>query len=207
MMKAEMAASWAFRSRGFVGAALAASFGLAVAASTPLIEWPSWGPVGTQTAGWLVFLCGAAVRFWATLYVGGRKGVSLVHEGPYSICRNPLYLGTCLIAMSAAIMLGSLTLAAGVSLVAMFYAMATVPAEERFLRQRLGDVYLRYCETVPRFVPRFSGFRTPQRITVSVKSLRLECQRAARWVWVPLGVQLALHLRSADWWPRWLSLP
>lgn len=30
-------------------------------------------------------------RCWCTLYIGGRKGETLVSVGPYSLCRNPLY--------------------------------------------------------------------------------------------------------------------
>lgn len=206
-MKAEMAASWAFRSRGLVGALVGGACGTLVLISAPGLPLASWASAELRAAGWLVFIAGAALRFWATLYIGGKKGLRVVHEGPYSLCRNPLYVGTFLIALSAALMMASLTLIGGVIVGAMFYAWATVPAEERYLASRLGEPYHRYCQHTPRFWPRWSSFRTPRTVTVSVKALRLEMLRAVRWVWLPVLADLAVQLRSEPWWPHWLRLP
>jgi protein-S-isoprenylcysteine O-methyltransferase Ste14 len=30
-------------------------------------------------------------RLWCSLYISGRKSAELVMDGPYSICRHPLY--------------------------------------------------------------------------------------------------------------------
>jgi protein-S-isoprenylcysteine O-methyltransferase Ste14 len=54
-----------------------------------------------RSAGWCLWP-GATLRLWSTLYIGGRKRVVLVSDGPYSLCRNPLYVGTFLIALSNA---------------------------------------------------------------------------------------------------------
>lgn len=206
-MEAEQAASWAFRSRGLVGTLLVLSFGGLVLFSAPASFEAQWAHLVLRALGWLVFVTGAAWRFWATLYIGGRKRLVLVCEGPYSLCRNPLYVGTFLIALSAAVMLESATFAAGILLGAVFYAWATVPAEERYLAGQLGEPYLRYCQRVPRFLPRWSGFATAATISVSVGSLWNECRRAARWVWLPLAVDAVSRLRGEAWWPHWLNLP
>ncbi|HJT31302.1 MAG TPA: isoprenylcysteine carboxylmethyltransferase family protein [Pirellulales bacterium] len=206
-MEAEQAASWAFRSRGLVGSLLVLAFGGLVLFSPPATIDARWGKVMIEALGWAVFVAGAALRFWATLYIGGRKRLVLVCEGPYSLCRNPLYVGTFLIALSAAVMLASVTFAAGIVIGAIFYAWATVPAEERYLAGQLGEPYLRYCRQVPRFCPRFSGFTTAATINVSVRSLWNECRRAARWIWLPVVVEAVSRLRGEAWWPRWLNLP
>lgn len=206
-MEAERAASWAFRSRGLVGALLGLAFGALVMLSPPMFGEARWERVPIEILGWLIFFAGAALRFWATLYIGGRKRLVVVNEGPYSICRNPLYLGTFLIALSVAVILQSLTFVACVLVGAVFYAMATVPAEERYLRRQLGEPYLRYCREVPRFLPQFSNFRTPATLSVSIRALRLECNRAARWVLLPVLADLLLGLRGVDWWPHWINLP
>src|SRR5215212_5018669 len=77
----------------------------------------------------------------------------LVVEGPYRYVRNPLYdtdlcliLGAALLTRSWALML----------LAALYLAQLAlqIPLEERELRERFGVTYRRYCELVPRFVPR-----------------------------------------------------
>jgi len=90
---------------------------------------------------------------------------------------------------------------------AVFYALATVPAEERYLSRQLGEPYLRYCRDVPRFLPRLSNFGTAATIVVSVRALRLECSRAARWVLLPVLADLLCRLRAEAWWPHWVNLP
>lgn len=206
-MEAERAASWAFRSRGLVGAVLGSAFGTLAVFSPPLFSDAQWGRVPLEVIGWLIFFAGAGLRFWSTLYIGGRKRLMVVSEGPYSICRNPLYVGTFLIALSVALILQSLTFMACVFVGGVFYALATVPAEERYLSRHLGDAYVRYCREVPRFIPRLANFATPPTIVVSVRALRLECCRAARWVTLPIIAELIYRVRGEAWWPHWIGLP
>ena len=56
-----------------------------------------------DTVAFMFYLAGLGFRFWATLYVGGRKGSSVIAEGPYSVCRNPLYLGSFFLAIASAL--------------------------------------------------------------------------------------------------------
>ena len=202
---AHVSAGWEFQRRGLVGGMCLAAMA-AVVLVTPL-AWPegSWQNVLLFTAGWPLFVCGAALRWWATLYIGGRKERELVCEGPYSLCRHPLYLASLLLALSAAVMLGSFLFLAGVAVAALYYALFTVPSEERFLRGLFGPAYDAYCQSVPRYLPRWSGYRSPSVLRVSTKALRLEGRRALRWLWLPVLVQLANHLRCQPWWWEWLG--
>src|SRR5215208_5616985 len=77
----------------------------------------------------------------------------LVVEGPYRYVRNPLYdtdlcliLGAGLLAHSWALVLLAVLYLAQLAL--------QLPLEERELKERFGVPYHRYCELVPRFVPR-----------------------------------------------------
>jgi len=151
---------------------------------------------------WAVFLAGACLRFWATIYLGGHKEDTLVVDGPYSIVRHPLYLGSLLIGLAAGLFLESPLFEVAVLVVAMAYASATAPVEEDVLRSRHGEVFDKYAARVRRFWPTWSEFHTPPRIRVDVHSLRLECSRATRWGWIPLiGTGVTL-LRAQPWWPH-----
>ena len=85
----------------------------------PLITFTSSAWSGLPLAQALLFQDGiflviAAVlgRFWAILYIGGRKNQMIMLDGPYSICRHPLYLFSTVGAVGFGLMLGSVVLMA-----------------------------------------------------------------------------------------------
>ncbi|HZZ26429.1 MAG TPA: isoprenylcysteine carboxylmethyltransferase family protein [Pirellulales bacterium] len=175
--------------------------------STPRSLEGSWEDFIFDQVAWMMFFAGAAFRWWSTLYIGGRKTASLIQEGPYSLCRNPLYVGTFLMVLSVAIFLESLTFALGLVLASGIYLFTTVPVEERRLHQCFGEEYASYCRKVPRFVPQLSSFRSAATIEVRIGGLFSEAIRAARWIWIPILCLLIVQLRSQPNWPHLLRLP
>ena len=82
---------------------------LMVLTSPPRIQENSAAGQALNALGWVSFLAYAAIRIWATLFIGGRKNDELQVDGPYSVCRNPLYVGGTCFALSIAFFLKSLT--------------------------------------------------------------------------------------------------
>jgi hypothetical protein len=74
--------------------------------------------------------------------------------------RNPLYLGSILIALGFAVALESW--AVGIALMLMFIAIyvPVIASEERFLRATF-PAFEEYCRRVPRLIPRVTPARTP----------------------------------------------
>jgi protein-S-isoprenylcysteine O-methyltransferase Ste14 len=198
---------WAARSRGWIGIFLLAPVCVAVVLSAPPSMEGGWVDFAFDQIAWLAFLVGALLRWWATLYIGGRKTSSLTCEGPYSLCRNPIYLGTFMMGLSVAIFLESLTFAAAFLLASWIYLSTTVPAEERRLQKRYGSEFSDYCQEVPRFLPRLKTFRSAPVVEVRIKGLFAEAIRAARWIWLPILCELVMQLRSQPNWPHTLHLP
>ena len=198
---------WWARSRAWISILLLAPFAVGTLLSEPSIPANTPWYLLLEAVGWTCFLVGGTVRWWATLYIGGRKRMHMVSEGPYSLSRNPLYVGTFLIVLAIAFYLPSLTFAAGLLIASVFYLSVTVSAEERWLGRTFGEEYTRYCQEVPRFFPRLRRPRTPPVIEVVVEGLRAETVRAARYVWVPLIAEAIAHLRLESWWPHYWSLP
>ena len=196
-----------FKWRGAVGVVLLTPAAIVTILANPLVAPDSWLDVAIDAIAWVAFLAGAGLRFWATLYIGGRKSDVPVMDGPYSLCRHPLYLGSVLLVLSGALFLKSIVFAGALAVLATAYFMFTVPAEEEYLSARLGEPYREYCRRVNRLWPSFRHFQTPARITVDVHSLYLECARASRWIWLPLVGEIIGHLRAAPWWPRLFSVP
>ena len=102
----------------------------------------------------LLVLPGLWLRGYAAGYV--KKNRELTQTGPYAYTRNPLYLGSILIAAGFAVALLSLTVAA--MLVAMFLIIyvPVIASEERFLRSNFAD-FDAYCRRVPRLIPRITA--------------------------------------------------
>ena len=196
---------WLAHGRGWISIVVIAPAGV-VSAFSPLRYAPgTWGCFFFEAAGWLLFLVGAGFRWWSTLYIGGRKEIRLVSDGPYSLSRNPIYLGTFLLTLAAGVLTRSALFLLAVVLVSAAYVAFTVTAEEERLIAIYGDEFRRYCERVPRFIPRFRLFHSTETIEVQIRGLRAELIRTCRWVWIPILCDLVTHLRSEAWWPVWFS--
>jgi len=118
-------------------------------------------------AGLVLTLVGESLRLWALGYTGQPTrsqdlvAPELITAGPYSVVRNPLYLGNVLNALgvTVAAMGGHgprdgllIFLGAILSLVAVYGACIAV--EEDFLAARFGPEYEDYRSRVPTLVPR-----------------------------------------------------
>jgi protein-S-isoprenylcysteine O-methyltransferase Ste14 len=105
----------------------------------------------SMLAGLLLVLPGVALRASASGHV--KKNAELTTTGPYAYTRNPLYLGSMLIAFGFAIASHNGWIA--VALVALFAAIywPTMLAEEGHLRSHFPG-YDAYAQRVPRLLPR-----------------------------------------------------
>jgi protein-S-isoprenylcysteine O-methyltransferase Ste14 len=107
--------------------------------------------------GGVVTLAGASLRIWAAGHI--EKGRVLAREGPYALTRNPLYLGSFLMALG--ILLGGqgywLLIPFGLFYLSMYYPV--MKAEEEELLQGHGEEFIEYSRRVPLFLPNFAGFR------------------------------------------------
>lgn len=99
-------------------------------------------------------LCvGAAMagRMWCAQYIAGYKNDVLVREGPYSVCRNPLYFFSFLGGIGVGLCTESLTLTV---LLVLLFAVMYIPVihtEEARLHRLFGEPYSAYIREVPRF--------------------------------------------------------
>ena len=105
-----------------------------------------------ELPGILLCFVGATIRFWASGYL--RKDSRPAAGGPYAWARNPLYLGTYLMALGGAMAVEAWgLLLAGSVIFAVLYHFIILDEEVKLLRI-FGAPYARYCELVPRFFPR-----------------------------------------------------
>jgi protein-S-isoprenylcysteine O-methyltransferase Ste14 len=108
----------------------------------------------------LLVLPGLALRAAASGTV--KKNQELSVTGPYAYTRNPLYLGSSLIAAGFAVALLSWPLAL---LLAVGFAAIYIPviaSEEQFLRTAFPE-FENYCRNVPRFIPRLTSAKSARK--------------------------------------------
>jgi protein-S-isoprenylcysteine O-methyltransferase Ste14 len=142
-------------------------------------------------AGILVVLTGEALRLWAVHHIGvisrtrsDRLG-PLVATGPFSLVRNPLYLGNILLWVGFAVSARLLWLTPLVLLLLAFEYHAIVKWEERLLESRLGDTYRAYASRVSRWLP---SIRTPDRLVSDARFSWRETLFSERGTLIAIGI-------------------
>jgi protein-S-isoprenylcysteine O-methyltransferase Ste14 len=112
----------------------------------PQMKWLLWG------AG--IAICGLLVRGYAAGHL--RKHKQLATSGPYAFTRNPLYLGSVLLAAGFSVAshswISALLLAA---YLAIFYPVV-IRREQGELVRQYGAAFEEYMSQVPVFWPRLS---------------------------------------------------
>jgi protein-S-isoprenylcysteine O-methyltransferase Ste14 len=143
--RAELA-SW-----GTIARRIRVPLGFAFAAFYLWLAKPNWKSL---LIGGLVCLPGLWLRAMASGHV--RKNSVLTTSGPYAHTRNPLYLGSLLIAAGFGIAGRNWWI--GLIILAIFGVvyLPVIRAEEEFLRTRFSD-YQDYADRVPRLFPRWSS--------------------------------------------------
>ena len=199
--------SWLARSRAWISILLLVPIAILVVLAPPHFVPESAAGIVCSLAGYLLFAGGVAWRWWATVYIGGAKDREVITQGAYSVCRNPLYLGTLLIALSAACFMQSLSLAVMIAVVSLYYLGVTIANEEERLALRMGQPYLAYKARVPRLWPRLSLYESKETVTVEIGGLKAEAIRALRYGWLPLACQGLMLVRDNAWWPVVFPLP
>lgn len=128
---------------------------------------PTWTSI---VAGGGFILVGLGIRAAASGHI--RKNAELASTGPYAYTRNPLYLGSLVIA--AGFLVAARNGWIGLMAVAMFLAiyLPVIKAEEEYLRRAFAE-YEEYFARVPRFLPRLSPYRADTKDSPTVFSREL----------------------------------
>jgi protein-S-isoprenylcysteine O-methyltransferase Ste14 len=110
-------------------------------------------------AGTLVLLPGLFLRGLASGHV--QKDKQLTVSGPYAYTRNPLYLGSLMLAAGFAIAARSWWIVAVMLLMFAVIYVPVIAGEERYLRQTFPE-YDDYARHVPRMLPRLTPYGSQQ---------------------------------------------
>ncbi len=128
--------------------------------------------------GGTISLIGVLIRAWSTGHIV--KNETLTTTGPYAHTRNPLYLGSFLLALGFALAAHWIAVVAVIAFWVAVYG-PTITRERDYLRTLYGAAYAEYETNVPAFLPRLSAWRGP-----------VGADRSG-------GFSLPLYLRHNEW--------
>jgi protein-S-isoprenylcysteine O-methyltransferase Ste14 len=116
---------------------------------------PTWK---TMLLSLLLVTPGLWLRAYAAGYV--RKNKELTMTGPYAYTRNPLYLGSTMIAFGFAVAAASWIILIALAVLFASIYLPTIRSEELYLREHFAG-FDEYAVRVPRLFPRFTAAQFP----------------------------------------------
>jgi protein-S-isoprenylcysteine O-methyltransferase Ste14 len=116
--------------------------------------WFSRPTVRSLVIGLPIALAGLALRAWAAGHLA--KNRDLATSGPYAYTRNPLYIGTLVVAFGFVLAARSWGLGILFALVFFLVYLPVIELEEQHLRT-IFPSYAEYADRVPVLWPRVSG--------------------------------------------------
>ena len=119
-------------------------------------------------AGLLLMAAAALGRVWTSAFIAGSKDERLVTNGPYSLCRHPLYALSLIGGLGVGLATRSVVILAITLLLLAVLLLRAMRAEERMLSARHGAEFRRYCDEVPLLIPRTLKAREPQVLQLNV---------------------------------------
>lgn len=120
---------------------------------------PDWWSLA---AGLPFTMAGLALRAWAAGHLA--KNERLATGGPYAYVRNPLYLGSALLAAGAAVMAREVAVALLLAVLFVLVYLPVIELEEQHLR-KLFPEYEEYARRTPRLMPRLASRTTKERFS------------------------------------------
>jgi protein-S-isoprenylcysteine O-methyltransferase Ste14 len=138
---------------------------------------------------WGTFLVGIASlgRLWCSLYIAGYKKDALITQGPYSMCRNPLYFFSLLGAVGVGLTTETILIPTLILIAFVMYYPFVIKSEEAEMMKLHKHDYAIYLKKVPSFFPRISLLQEPEEYITKPKIFRNHIFSALWFVWL-LGI-------------------
>lgn len=124
-------------------------------AFTVLYFWAARPRIWSLAVGAVIAAAGLVVRAVASGHV--TKNEALTMSGPYAYVRNPLYLGSTIIATGFAVAARSLWIAIAMIVIFIIIYLPVIRSEEAFLKSKFPE-FDDYVQHVPRLLPRSARY-------------------------------------------------
>ncbi len=167
----------------------------------------------SETVTFFLFLAGIILvaiaslgRMWCSLYIAGYKNKRLITKGPYSVCRNPLYLFSMIGVVGVGCATETFTFPAVFIAGFSLYYPFVIKSEEKRLAKLFGSSFAEYKKSVPAFIPRLSSFDEPENYMVNPAVYRRHLLSALWFIWIVGMLEVIEGVREVGWIGYWWSL-
>jgi protein-S-isoprenylcysteine O-methyltransferase Ste14 len=172
--------------RAFISRIFAALLILLIFVSSS--QWDDRAPIVSS----LLFLCGIILvgiasvgRLWCSVYIAGYKTGTLITQGPYSMCRNPLYFFSLLGALGVGFATGTFLFPLIILIAFVLYYPFVIKSEENKLMNLHKSEFEIYVKKVPRFFPQISLLQEPKEYLVKPLVFKEHILSAIWFIWFP----------------------
>lgn len=156
--------------------------------------------------GMLLVTVASLGRMWCSVYIAGFKDQKLITKGPYSLCRNPLYLFSSVGIVGIGLCTETFTYPFIFLILFSIYYPFVIKSEQKRLASYFGAEFEEYKGRVPAFFPRFSSLDEPLEYTVNPMVYRRHISSAVWFVWIVGIIELMEGLRAIEILPHLWTL-
>ena len=134
-----------------------------------------------EFAGYFLISIAAMGRVYSTAFLGGFKNGKIINYGPFSVCRNPLYLFSFIGVCGISLISNHIVVMAIMPLGFLAIYIPLIKREEVYLIDKFGKDYTNYMKKTPRLFPKFSLYHAPAEVPMTPRTLLNSLKDAVMW--------------------------
>ena len=156
--------------------------------------------------GLILVSIAALGRLWCAVYIAGYKDNLLVQDGPYSVCRNPLYLFSFIGIVGVGLATETLLFPFVLVIFFAFYYPSVIAAEAGRLSELFGADFAEYEKKVPAFFPKMSLLHEPTKYEVNPLVFKKSIFSALWFIWITGFIEVAEGLKELGFLPTYWTI-
>lgn len=151
-----------------------------------------------KVIGYMLVTSAMLGRIWCAIYIDGYKNNQLIQDGPYSICRNPLYIFSFF--GVAGVLMGAQSLSLLVIVIPIYWAYFSfvTKSEEERLSELFGQESIHYSSEINRFLPSFRTYWSRDTIEVRPRLVLRSIIRSSFFMWSLLLVDIFEYMKVIE---------
>ena len=167
----------------------------------------TWWDLIIQWTGYSLIVITTLGRIWCFVYISGYKDDRLIQLGPYSLVRNPLYLFSCMGTLGLGLASENILALIFMIILFFFFYPSVIDEEEANLRERYGKEFDTYQSKVPRWIPNFKHYQSPEEYPIKPRIFLKSMLESMWFLWFYMILQIIEELHHMDILPVFLRIP